>query len=79
MKLRKDDDKNPPFDVFAEFELETYKSLLKDRTILFSGEVKENIIERVALPLNALAQRSIKPIKLIINSPGGQVEALRAG
>ena len=78
MKLRKDDDKNPPFDVFAEFELETYKSLLKDRTILFSGEVKENIIERVALPLNALAQRSIKPIKLIINSPGGQVEAGQA-
>jgi len=72
MKLRKDED-NPPFDVYAEFELETYKSLLKDRTILFSGEVKDNIIERVVLPINALSQRSIKPIKLLINSPGGQV------
>jgi ATP-dependent protease ClpP protease subunit len=79
MKLRKDDDKDSAgFTPWDEYSFESYRELLKDRTILFSGEVKENIIERVALPINALAQRSIKPIKLIINSPGGQVEAGQA-
>lgn len=73
MKLRKDDTDSAPFDPYLEFELETYKSLLKDRTILFSGEVKDNVIERVVLPINALSQKSIKPIKLLINSPGGSV------
>ena len=62
-----------PLTRYLEFELETYKSLLKDRTILFSGEVKDNVIERVVLPINALSQKSIKPIKLLINSPGGSV------
>jgi len=74
MKLRKDDDnKELPFSPFDEFAFESYQALLKDRTILFTSEVKDNIIERVMLPLTTLSQKSIKPIKLLINSPGGQV------
>jgi ATP-dependent Clp protease protease subunit len=78
MKLQKDDSDSAGFTPWDEYSFETYQSLLKDRTILFSGEVKDNIIERVALPINALSQKSIKPIKLLINSPGGQVEAGQA-
>lgn len=59
-----------PYDTFA---FETYQALLKDRTILFTGDVKDNIIERVALPINVLSQKSSKPIKILINSAGGQV------
>ncbi len=74
MKLQKDDNENPPFDVYAEFEIESYKALLKDRVILFNGDVDKSVIERIVLPLTTLSQKSIKPIKLLINSPGGSVE-----
>lgn len=78
MKYQKDDNEQAPFTPWDEFAFESYQALLKDRTILFNGEVKDNIIERVALPLITLAQKNTKPIKLIINSPGGQVEAGQA-
>jgi ATP-dependent Clp endopeptidase proteolytic subunit ClpP len=74
MKLQKDEEnKESPFSPFDEFAFESYQQLLKDRTILFNGDVKDNIIERIVLPLTTLSQKSIKPIKLLINSPGGQV------
>ena len=78
MRNNKDDNEPAAFTPWDEFAYESYQALLKDRTILFNGAVKENIIERVALPLTTLVQKSIKPIKLIINSPGGQVEAGQA-
>jgi ATP-dependent Clp protease protease subunit len=75
MKNNKDDNENKetPFSPFDEFAFESFQALLKDRTILFTGEVKDNIIERIVLPLTTLSQKSIKPIKILINSPGGQV------
>jgi ATP-dependent Clp protease, protease subunit len=71
-----DDDGDQPnnqFNPFSEFEVETYKALLKDRTILFNGVVDKSAIERIVLPLGRLGC-SAKPIKLLLNSPGGSVE-----
>lgn len=61
------------FNPYTEFEVETYKALLKDRTILYNGDIDKSVIERIVLPLNRLG-RSSKPIKLLINSQGGSVE-----
>jgi len=68
-----DDEQQPQFNPYTEFEVETYKALLKDRTILYNGVIDKSVIERIVLPLNRLG-RSSKPIKLFINSPGGSVE-----
>jgi ATP-dependent Clp protease protease subunit len=69
-----DDSQGQPFNPYAEFELETYQALLRDRVILYNDDVTKGIIERVVLPLTTLAKRSKKPITFLINSPGGSVE-----
>jgi ATP-dependent Clp protease protease subunit len=74
MKLRKDDSDTPQFDPYADFEIGTYKALLKDRVILLNSDIDKSVIERVVLPLTMMSQKNSKPIKLLINSPGGSVE-----
>ena len=74
MKPQDELEQGPQFDPYAEFSLETYKALLRDRTILYNDDINKSVIERIVLPLTTLSQRSIKPIKLLINSPGGSVE-----
>ena len=71
-----DDDENQgvPFNPYNEFEIGTYKALLKDRIILYNDVINKSVIERIVLPLTNLSQKSTKPIKLLINSPGGSVE-----
>lgn len=68
-----DEEQQPQFGPYTEFEVETYKALLKDRVILYNGVIDKSVIERIVLPLNRMG-RSSKPIKLLINSPGGSVE-----
>lgn len=68
-----DNEQQNPYGPYSEFEVETYKALLKDRVILYNGPIDKSVIERIVLPLNRLG-RSSKPIKLFINSPGGSVE-----
>lgn len=68
-----DDQSQNQFSPYTEFEVETYKALLKDRTILYNGPIDKSVIERIVLPLNRFG-RSSKPVKLFINSPGGSVE-----
>jgi len=74
MKFKDDVNAADTFDPFMEFELDSYKALLKDRVILLNSDIDKSVIERVVLPITTLSQRSIKPIKLLINSPGGSVE-----
>jgi ATP-dependent Clp protease protease subunit len=55
-------------------------SLVKDhlfaaRTVLIFGEVNTEMAEAVCAQLLALAERSVDPIRIVINSPGGHVEA----
>ena len=51
-------------------------ALFKSRTVLIFGEIDMRLAERVSAQLLALAaDDSDKPIKVIINSPGGHVES----
>ncbi|NIJ50219.1 ATP-dependent Clp protease proteolytic subunit [Rhizomicrobium electricum] len=51
------------------------KALFKSRTVLIFGEVDMKMAERVSAQLLALAAENNDDIKVIINSPGGHVEA----
>lgn len=50
-------------------------ALFKSRTVLVFGEIDMRLAERVTAQLTALAAESDKPIRMIINSPGGHVES----
>jgi ATP-dependent Clp protease protease subunit len=49
--------------------------LFASRTVLVFGEVNATLAESVTAQLLALAARSRDPIRVVINSPGGHVEA----
>ena len=49
--------------------------LYKSRTVLVFGEIDMRLAERVTAQLTAMAAESDKPIRMIINSPGGHVES----
>ena len=67
-------DQEPQFSPFDQFVFESYQALLKDRTILLNSDIDKSVIEKVVLPLTTLSQKNTKPIKLLINSPGGSIE-----
>ena len=50
-------------------------ALFKSRTVLIFGEIDMRLAERVTAQISALAAESDKPIRVIINSPGGHVES----
>ena len=50
-------------------------ALYQSRTVLVFGEIDMRLAERVTAQLLALAAESDKPIKVVINSPGGHVES----
>ena len=49
--------------------------LLKTRTIFISGEINQELAEKVSTQLLLLQEMGEEPIKLFINSQGGHVEA----
>lgn len=51
------------------------EKLLKSRTIFISGEVNQELAEKVATQLLILQEMGNEPIKVFINSQGGHVEA----
>jgi ATP-dependent Clp protease, protease subunit len=51
------------------------KALFKSRTVLIFGEVDMKMAERVSAQLLALAAENGDDIKVVLNSPGGHVEA----
>jgi ATP-dependent Clp protease protease subunit len=50
-------------------------ALFHSRTVLVFGEIDMRLAERVTAQLLALASENDKPIKVVINSPGGHVES----
>lgn len=51
------------------------EALLRARTILLFGEIDADLAATVVAQLLALSAESGKPIRLVINSPGGHVES----
>jgi ATP-dependent Clp protease protease subunit len=49
--------------------------LYEARTVLIFGEIHMALAERVSAQLLALASENDRPIRVIVNSPGGHVEA----
>jgi ATP-dependent Clp protease, protease subunit len=50
-------------------------ALFKSRTVLVFGEIDMRLAERVTAQITAFASENDKPIRIIINSPGGHVES----
>ena len=50
-------------------------ALFKSRTVLVFGEIDMRLAERVTAQITAFASESDKPIRMLINSPGGHVES----
>ena len=63
-KKEDEDKKQNPFEI-----------LLKTRTILLSGEVNKKLAEKVISHLLLLEAESDEPVKVMIDSPGGDVDA----
>ncbi len=53
----------------------TLEKMLKTRTILLSGEVNKELAEKVIRQLLLLEADSDEPVKVFIDSPGGDVDA----
>ncbi len=51
------------------------EKLLKSRTIFISGEINQELAEKVSTQLLILQEMGDEPIKIFINSQGGHVEA----
>lgn len=51
------------------------EKMLKTRTILLSGEVDKKLAEKVVSQLLILEGENNEPIKILIDSPGGDVDA----
>lgn len=49
--------------------------LLESRTIVLSGEINKELAEKITVQLLVLDSESNDPIKLIIDSPGGDADA----
>jgi ATP-dependent Clp protease protease subunit len=56
-------------------ELEQFEIIQKTRTIMISGEINQKCAERVCNHLLYLQEISNDPIKIMINTQGGHVEA----
>ena len=52
-----------------------YEKLLKTRSILLSGEINKESADRFIKDLLVLEAESTDPVKVFINSPGGDVDA----
>ena len=52
-----------------------FAKLLKSRTILLSGQVEQELAEKIMMQLLIMDAENHEPIKMIITSPGGHVDS----
>jgi ATP-dependent Clp protease protease subunit len=74
-RLDEEDDDKKQIDLPEPQPSQVQKALFKSRTVLIFGEVDMKMAERVSAQLLALAVEGEGDIRVIINSPGGHVEA----
>jgi ATP-dependent Clp protease, protease subunit len=74
-RLDEEEDEKTKVELPEPQSLPVQKALFKSRTVLIFGEVDMKMAERVCAQLLALAAENNDDIKVIINSPGGHVEA----
>ena len=59
----------------GERAYDIYSRLLKDRIIILSGEIDDNLANSIVAQLLYLDSLNHDPINLYINSPGGSITA----
>lgn len=74
-RLDEEDDEKTKAEPREPESMPVQKALFKSRTVLIFGEIDMKLAERVSAQLLALAAENQDDIKVIINSPGGHVEA----
>lgn len=74
-KFRADNDSEKPSEPQAPTGGKVIDNLFKSRTVLLFGEINQKVAQSIVAQLFALAEESSDPIRLIINSQGGHVEA----
>jgi ATP-dependent Clp protease protease subunit len=74
-RLDEEEDEKTKVELPEQQSMPVQKALFKSRTVLIFGEVDMKMAERVSAQLLALAAENNDDIKVIINSPGGHVEA----
>ncbi len=74
-RLDEEEDEKTKVELPEAQSLPVQKALFKARTVMIFGEVDMKMAERVCAQLLALAAENNDDIKVIINSPGGHVEA----
>jgi ATP-dependent Clp protease, protease subunit len=74
-KLSDDDDEETPKEAKPEAPEALFVRMLKTRNILLSGEVNKELAERVIRQLLLLESDSDEPIRVFIDSPGGDADA----
>ncbi|GAA0535820.1 ATP-dependent Clp protease protease subunit [Rhizomicrobium palustre] len=74
-RLDEEDDEKTKVEPKEADPVPVQKALFKSRTVLIFGEVDMKMAERVSAQLLALASENKDDIKVVINSPGGHVEA----
>jgi ATP-dependent Clp protease protease subunit len=70
-----DDDNDKEKDEKNEGEMALAQKLLKTRTILLSGTIDKDLAEKVIKQLLLLEAESDDPVKVFIDSPGGDADA----
>ena len=73
--MNKDDETNNKEQDKQEDQPPMGKEFLKTRTILLSGEINKPLAERVIRQVLLLEQLEDEPIKVFIDSPGGDADA----
>ncbi len=72
--MEKPESPEPPQDA-KDLAGRTAERMFRARTVLVFGEIDTALAERTCTQLLALAAESDAPIKMIVHSPGGHVEA----
>ena len=69
-------DEDTKKDALAELKQEgAFAKMLKSRTILLSGQVDQELAEKIMTQLLLMDSENHDPIKMIITSPGGHVDS----
>ncbi|TVQ24076.1 MAG: ATP-dependent Clp protease proteolytic subunit [Spirochaetaceae bacterium] len=74
-RFESQDDADDRKDANEEASAGLMQKMMKTRTILLSGEVDKSLAERVVRQLLLLESESDEPVRMFIDSPGGDADA----
>jgi ATP-dependent Clp protease protease subunit len=73
--MSESEQRSPDADLTPRFGLRMSENLFNARSVLIFGEITSALAEKVTAQLLGLAQESSRPIRVLLHSQGGHVEA----